>query len=98
MAEEFNYREYVADRQVKVSRLIRALRGSAALLKRFGENANEVSKDYGLALTEDETTKISEVASAQVSDQIDVDALEAVAGGIGGPNANCDCTNGSNCS
>jgi hypothetical protein len=93
-----NYREYVADRQVKISKLIRELRASPALFKEFGANANEVAKKFGLTLTEDEATKIREVAPARVSDDIDVDALEAVAGGIGGPNANCDCPNGSNCS
>jgi hypothetical protein len=90
-----NYPEYAADRQLKLSQLIRELRTSSELRTQFGTGHNDVAKKYGLALTDDEATRISEVASAKISDQLSGDELEAVSGGA--PNGNCDCENGSGC-
>jgi hypothetical protein len=86
------YREYTADRQVKLSKLIRELRTSSSLLKEFQSAPAAVATKYGLTLTEDETARVGEVATARISDEVGTDALEAVAGGVADSNGNCPCT------
>jgi len=90
-----NYREYAADRQLKLSQLIRELRTSEEARKRFGTSPSDLAKNHGLALTDEEAARINEVVAVKLTDQLGGDDLEAVAGGA--PNGNCDCPNGSGC-
>jgi hypothetical protein len=93
---KINSLQYAADRYLKLSKLMKELRVSPTLFSDFQKNANDVAKQFGLALTEDERDQIAAAASAPVSDELSTDALEAAAGGDGSFLDTCPVNNGCN--
>jgi hypothetical protein len=90
MSEKINFVKYSTERAAKLGNMMKELRVSEELFKKFQSKHNEVASKYGLQLTEEERDQISAAVSSPGSDDLSTDALEAVAGG---GNFGCDTTN-----
>ena len=80
------HREYVAERKANIIRLTEDLRTSDSKLTEFVGNPNQVATKYGLKLTEEEASALAAIAGNQ---ELDDEALSAVAGGSLSTNNGC---------
>jgi len=87
------HRAYTAERKAKLLRLAEALRNSDQLLAEFAGKPAQTAAKYDLQLTEEEVSALTAIARSQ---ELDEEALAAVAGGslnpdATGSNGNCNC-------
>jgi hypothetical protein len=82
------HRAYAAERKAKLIQLTEDLRSSESLLTEFIAKPDETATKYGLSLTEEEVSAVAAIAGSQ---ELDVEALDAVAGGTSNVNCNCGC-------
>lgn len=86
------HREYAAERKANLIRLTEAIRSSDSLLTEFVGNPDQMATKYGLKLTEEE---VSALAASARGEELNEEALSAVAGGDNVGCSNDGCTNGS---
>ncbi len=84
------YQAYAAERKAKLLRLTEDLRNSDSLLTEFVNKPDQMAAQYGLKLTEEE---VSTVVALARGEELNEDALDAVAGGGDNMNCNCGCGN-----
>lgn len=75
------HRAYTAERKANIIRLTEDLRSSDSLLTEFVGNPDQVATKYDLKLTEEEVSALAAIAGSQ---ELDEEALAAVAGGSNG--------------
>jgi hypothetical protein len=90
------HREYTQARLIRVGKMVTELRASETLLSDFLAHPAEVAKRYGLQFTDDEVTKLKEVASVKIDESLSETALSAVSGGedFATYDNNCNCGSG----
>lgn len=84
--KEDGHRAYTAERKANIIRLTEDLRSSNSLLTEFVGNPVPMATKYGLNLTEEEVSALTAFAGSQ---ELNEDALAAVAGGRADVNAGC---------
>ena len=92
--KEDGYREYAAERKANIIRLTEELRSSDSLLTEFVGNPDQMATKYGLKLTEEEVSALAAIAGSQ---ELNEEALAAVAGGSTDLNFGCPVTINSGC-